>query len=156
MASTRIPSGNVTAALVLTNSKRSGTAKPLILLGQKEDHWKPYASDFPFVDRWLKLQRTGKVRQFTAGNGADRVHPNYNVLVRTGRTSASKPNLQQVPREGGVRECYVPTDEYLFLILDYSFIELVTLSAICLQRYGQSRMAEVIREGQDPSRVGSP
>lgn len=36
------------------------------------------------------------------------------------------------------------------LIVDYSFIELVTLAAVCLFRYGRSRLAEVIMAGIDP------
>jgi hypothetical protein len=34
------------------------------------------------------------------------VHSSYNVLVDSGRTSARRPNVQQVSRDGGLRECY--------------------------------------------------
>lgn len=36
------------------------------------------------------------------------VNPEANVMVATDRTSYRKPNLQQLPRKGSVRECFVP------------------------------------------------
>lgn len=36
------------------------------------------------------------------------INARWNVLVETGRTSCSKPNLQNPPRKGGFRECFVP------------------------------------------------
>jgi DNA polymerase I-like protein with 3'-5' exonuclease and polymerase domains len=71
-------------------------------------------------------------------------------MVRTGRTSCSKPNIQQVPRKGGFRESFRPSPGHFFLAVDYSFIELVTLAAVCETRYGKSVLADVIRAGRDP------
>ena len=34
---------------------------------------------------------------------ADRVHPRYNILIRTGRTSSRYPNIQNVPKAEGIR-----------------------------------------------------
>jgi len=34
--------------------------------------------------------------------------------------------------------------------IDYSAVELRTLAAVCLQRYGKSKLAEIIAEGVDP------
>lgn len=36
------------------------------------------------------------------------INPEYNSIVATQRTSCRKPNLQQLPRKGRVRECFVP------------------------------------------------
>lgn len=36
------------------------------------------------------------------------INPETNVLVNTGRSSYRKPNLQNQPRKGRVRECFVP------------------------------------------------
>jgi DNA polymerase I-like protein with 3'-5' exonuclease and polymerase domains len=79
----------------------------------------------------------------------DRVHPSYNVLVSTGRTSCYNPNIQQIPREGGIRECFIPSPGHCFVIIDYSTLELCTLAQVCLDRYGSSRMAELINKGAD-------
>jgi hypothetical protein len=77
-------------------------------------------------------------------------HPRYGVMVITGRTSCSRPNVQQVPKRGGLRELFIPSEGHVFLGIDYSAIELVTLARVCLHRYGESRLAEVLRDGQDP------
>ena len=60
------------------------------------------------------------------------------------------PNIQNLPRKGGLREAFVASPGHVLLIVDYSFIELRTLAAVCEARYGSSRLAEVIRAGVDP------
>lgn len=113
-------------------------------------HWSQYAERSNFLSAWVKLEETAKLCQFFAGLKADRIHPRYTTLVRTGRTSCHGPNIQQLPREGGFREMIVPSPGYVFLGIDYSFIELRTLAAVCESRYGTSRLADVIRQGVDP------
>lgn len=82
--------------------------------------------------------------------GADnRVHPNFSPLVKTGRTSCSKPNIQNVPRKEGLREIYVPKSGHLLFANDYSQIELCALAQSCYNRFGYSRMRELINNGED-------
>jgi hypothetical protein len=78
------------------------------------------------------------------------VHPSYSVLVRSGRTSCSGPNIQQIPRDSAFRQSFMATVGYLLLTVDYSFIELCTFAATALHRYGWSDMAAVIKAGVDP------
>lgn len=78
-----------------------------------------------------------------------RVHPRFSPLMRTGRTSCQKPNMQNVPREEGVRGMYVPTAGTLLYAADYSQLELCALAQSCLRWYGYSKMAEVINAGED-------
>lgn len=77
------------------------------------------------------------------------INPETNVLVVTGRTSYRKPNLQNQPRKGRVRECYVPRPGSLMASVDYSTLELCTLSQVCLWWVGYSNMAEAINAGRD-------
>ena len=72
-----------------------------------------------------------------------------NVLVRSGRTSWSKPNLQNPPRKGGFRQCFVPRPGKMFASIDYSGLELTALGQVCLQFFGHSTLVEVINAGQD-------
>ena len=55
-----------------------------------------------------------------------RIHPNFGLTnVRTGRTSCSEPNLQQVPRNKTLRSLFTPTDpDKIFFEADYSQLEL--------------------------------
>ena len=78
------------------------------------------------------------------------INPSFNELVASGRSSCYAPNLQNPPRDGGVRECFVPRLGYLYAFCDYSFIELCTLAQSCLEMFGWSALADAINEGLDP------
>jgi DNA polymerase I len=55
-----------------------------------------------------------------------RIYPSFNVNgTVTGRLSASNPNLQQLPREGGIRGIYIPEPGYKFVSIDFSQLEIV-------------------------------
>lgn len=83
-------------------------------------------------------------------NGTTRpINPRWRVLVESGRSSCSQPNLQNQPRRHGVRECYVPRAGNVFLSADYSIAELRALAQILLWRYGWSAMGDALRAGQD-------
>ncbi len=74
----------------------------------------------------------------------------YNVLVESGRTSCSGPNLQNPPRENGVRDCFVPRPGYLFASADFDTAELRALGQVCLWLFGKSAIAEAFKQGADP------
>lgn len=113
-------------------------------------YWSQYADRSKFLSLWVRLEEATKLFQFVAKLTMQRIHPRYTVLVRTGRTSCSGPNIQQLPRAVGFREMIVPSHGHVFLTIDYSAIELRTLAAVCERWFGQSRLADVIRQGTDP------
>ena len=76
-------------------------------------------------------------------------HPSYALMKNTGRTSASKPNIQNLPRAGGVRECYVPRPGYLMYSIDYATLELAALAQVCRDLFGFSEMGDAINAGAD-------
>lgn len=113
--------------------------------------WEDYRDRHPFLGAWADMQELGKLLQFfTRLEGKERVHPRYTTMVRTGRTSARDPNIQQIPRTERIRESFRATGGYLLAQIDYSFIELRTLAAVCESIYGYSQLAQVIRGGIDP------
>ncbi len=77
------------------------------------------------------------------------IHPSYNILVNTGRTSSYNPNIQQPPRVGGVRECYIPSDGCVFVACDYDNQELRAWAQVCLDLVGESTLANKFQA--DPS-----
>jgi DNA polymerase-1 len=81
--------------------------------------------------------------------GSRIVRPRYNVLVKSGRTSCSKPNMQNPPRGGGFREVFEPRPGYVFALCDYDQIELVALSQIHLWLFETSALADAVNEGRD-------
>ena len=77
------------------------------------------------------------------------IHPHYNSLVETGRTSCFKPNMQNPKRKGGVRECFVARDGYTFIFADYATLELRALAQTCYELFGYSRMLDMLKQGRD-------
>lgn len=78
------------------------------------------------------------------------VNPKYQTLVETGRASASSPNVMQMPREPGTRECFVPRPGFVFCSVDYEALELHTLAQACLELVGHSTLAEALNNNVDP------
>lgn len=70
-----------------------------------------------FIEGSLSRMRDGLIR------------PSFNINgTVTGRISSSEPNMQQLPRAGGIRGIYVPEPGRVFVSCDYSQLE-VTLAA---------------------------
>jgi hypothetical protein len=78
------------------------------------------------------------------------INARYNPLVDTGRTSCSSPNIQNLPKAPGVRECYIPRCGWAFCSVDYEALELHTLAEVCLELLGHSALADALNEGLDP------
>lgn len=62
----------------------------------------------------------------------------YDVLKKTGRTSCKRPNLQNLPRRGGVRDCFVPrSDDRVLVLCDYDAAEMRTLAQCYFELCGK-------------------
>jgi hypothetical protein len=77
------------------------------------------------------------------------LHPRYG-LADTGRTTCSKPNVQNLPGAGLVRQCIQPAEGWCFLERDYSGIELCTFAAVAGREVDDWSMAETINASGDP------
>jgi DNA polymerase-1 len=77
------------------------------------------------------------------------VHTRYG-FAETGRTTSSKPAIQNVGKREGTRECYVPRPGYVFAAADYPALEMFTLAQCCVTWLGQSKLAEALNGGLDP------
>lgn len=98
---------------------------------------------------WYEKQSTTYVSALLRGTSLP-LQPNWNVLVATGRTSCRRPNLQNPPRGGRVRECFVARPGTVFVQADYSYLELCTLAQACFDLFGTSELREAINAGLDP------
>lgn len=119
------------------------------------------------VPTWLESSRVfghaGKMRSAYLAPGlagADgRVHARFTPMVKTGRTAASGPPLQQYPRDhmfgvggedlGELRAIWIPADGHCFLATDYNQLELCALAESCYRRFGHSRMGDLINDDVD-------
>lgn len=77
------------------------------------------------------------------------VHSYFDTLKETGRTSSSGPNIQNIRRLPGIRECFVPRPGKVFVDADYDGLELRTLGQVCISLVGYSALADALNAGQD-------
>jgi len=95
-----------------------------------------------------KLRSTYILKLIEGVNGT--IHANFHTLgADTGRTSSSDPNLQNQSKKGGIRECFVPRDGYVFVSADYDAQELRTLAQACLYLTGHSVLAQRFQADPD-------
>lgn len=97
------------------------------------------------------------------------IHSRFEVLKETGRTGSSGPNLQNLRRAPGIRECFVPRchtcgtttpraggcpgcggPSYVFISTDYGQLELFTLGQVCYSILGHSSLGDALNAGKDP------
>lgn len=80
----------------------------------------------------------------TRGDG--RVRPTvYTLGTDTGRMSCVRPNLQQLPRAGGVRACITADQGSVLISADFSGVELRVAAGLS----GDANLAGMIRDGVD-------
>ncbi len=105
--------------------------------------------NIPFIDMYLKYKSLEKTTHFLKNLDSDKVHPRYDLLKNTGRTSCSSPNFQQLPRDGDIRSMFKAAEGSTFIITDYSAIELSTLAQVLYDEFRHSVMRDKINEGAD-------
>lgn len=77
-----------------------------------------------------------------------RVHAEYDILKETGRTGCQRPNVQNVPKRGSgavYRTAFVPAPGNVFIVADYSQIEL----RVAADFSGDRNMIDAFNSGVD-------
>jgi DNA polymerase-1 len=83
-----------------------------------------------------------------------RIHSTLNSIgARTGRTSSSNPNLQNIPAKSELgkklRGMFIAAPGNMFAILDYSQMELRILSEYVFMKTGDRKMFDILASGAD-------
>lgn len=113
--------------------------------------WVRYREQSPFLHAWNEAALLSKRLGFFQNiRQHDIIHPRYRPLMRTGRVSCYKPNIQQFPREQDIRAIFIARPGFKLLTIDFSALELRTLAVVCEHRFGFSKLADTIRAGVDP------
>ena len=103
----------------------------------------------PLVLRAKRAKRLGRdyLEAYQAAAAVDgRVHPNIHPIgAKTRRMSSSRPNLQNVPKDMGIRRCFIPDPGEVLLDADYRQMELRYAAGIS----GDQALTEDLAEG-DP------
>jgi DNA polymerase-1 len=77
------------------------------------------------------------------------VHTSFG-MAGSGRSTSSKPNVQNPRRLPGIRETFIPRAGKVYAMGDFSGLELHTLAQTCVTLFGQSQLAVVLNAGLDP------
>lgn len=110
----------------------------------------------PFVDALLEYRSVEKMlNSFVSKLGRPKVHPQFQPLVRSGRTSSfGDLNSQNLPRDDRIRSCFVASPGRVFLTADYVTLELATLAGAVENQFGwPSEMGSAINAGHDLHRL---
>ena len=112
-------------------------------------------ADNPVVFSLLAYKRAEKRRSMIQSwldkniEGDGRIHARFAPLqTGTGRFSCSSPNLQQVPRESYIRDCFVAADGNELVVMDVNAMELRV--ACCEPIADEKQMQQAFRDGVDP------
>lgn len=85
---------------------------------------------FPWVEQLLELKELNKLTNTYLNNllsmqEGGYIHANFHITgTATGRFSSSGPNLQNIPKHGGIKSLFVPDAGKKFIYADYSQLEL--------------------------------
>ena len=112
-------------------------------------------ADNPVVFSLLAYKRAEKRRSMIQGwidkniEADGRIHARFSPLsTGTGRFSCSSPNLQQVPRESYIRDCFVAADGHELVVMDVNAME---LRVACSEPIAdEQQMQAAFRDGADP------
>lgn len=103
----------------------------------------------PVVDDLLEYRRLTKLETFIKSwekiQANDRIYPSFNITARTGRTTCSNPNLQQIPQDKNVRNLIEARPGWKLVELDFSQIELRVASMFS----GDANMQHAYQSGSD-------
>lgn len=75
---------------------------------------------------------------------------NFTPMLASTRTSCRGPNLQNLPKKAGVRECFVPRKGFVFADADYSTLEMRTFAQIMHELKLPGHLRKALLEGKDP------
>lgn len=78
------------------------------------------------------------------------IQTRFTTPMETGRSSSSGPNIQNLKKEAGVRECFCPREGCAFVAADFEAAELGSLAQVCIDMFGWSKLADAINAGVDP------
>lgn len=134
------------------SKKYHGGMKRLVF-SQKAEDLESFSA-IPFVSDYLEHESAQKtLSTFLAPLiGKERISSTYNAGKTTGRISSTKPNLQNIPRDGGIRELFIAGPGKKLIVADYSGAELQCAAQYAIENYGFSALGEKLKAGADVHR----
>jgi hypothetical protein len=94
---------------------------------------------------WSSLE--GTLPHYTAG-AYEPIHTKWGMADST-RVTSSKPQIQNLGTDNGIRECFVPRPGYCFLSADHGGLENATLAQFGIWYLHDSSFADFLNSGKD-------
>ena len=81
-----------------------------------------------FKEKYKKATAFGPewIKKYVDSDG--KVHTSFTQIIRTGRVSSSKPNMQQIPADNDYRNCFIAEDGWSYVSSDFSSQELCIIA----------------------------
>jgi hypothetical protein len=98
------------------------------------------------LGEWLAVERM-VLPAYSRGT-YEPIHTRY-TFADTTRVNSSSPNLLNVRRAVGIRECFHPRPGYVFISIDHGGLENATLAQCMIWFLGDRRLADFINDGGD-------
>lgn len=116
------------------------------------------SSRYPIIDKILlyreyahAVKTYGKKYVSRINPLTGRIHPEYFGFLAAGRYACLKPNLSAVPRAKPFRYCFQAENGYVFVLADYSGIEMRIVAEVA----GDPTLMRVFQENKDVHKVTS-
>lgn len=115
-----------------------------------------------YLEAYATFTSASTLRKRVAGLRTNAcIQASYEPIIDTGRTScrmgsgvnAHGAQMQNPPKSGGFRNCFVARPGFVFSSVDYESMELATFAYCCQKLVGFSRMGEIINQGGDVNTV---
>ncbi|MEU1810970.1 DNA polymerase [Micromonospora aurantiaca (nom. illeg.)] len=134
--STRHPQGQPSVAAGVLEGLRSAPAPAGVLIAAVLEYRHHETVLTTFLEPYRVL----------CDSGDGRARPTvYTLGTDTGRMSCVRPNLQQLPREGGVRACITADPGHVLVSADFSGVEIRVMAALSQD----PELIRILREGAD-------
>src|SRR5271166_28762 len=105
----------------------------------------------PVLARLAQMRALDKMRSlYESFDVGEVVRARWKTMVATGRVACAEPNLTNIPRVGGLRECIVPSAGCVLIAADYPALEMRTWAQVCYSWLGRSTLLQLWEEGRDP------
>ena len=98
-----------------------------------------------FKEKYKKATAFGPnwLEKYVGSDG--KVHTSFTQIIRTGRVSSSKPNMQQIPADNDYRNCFIAPEGWSYVSSDFSSQEL----CIIAHASGDPVWLDALKQGQD-------
>jgi hypothetical protein len=108
--------------------------------------WNWLAIGDPLLEAWADFSAASELRQELRHHQQPVLYPTYGILPFI---TSQQPNLEAIRRFAS-QDVFEPAPGRKLAALTFPDLELRSLAVVCERRFGQSKLADLLRDGEDP------